>query len=115
MDEGNDVDTLDVTKFKAAVPFADVIKEGETKKKILNIITDIMLDYFSSVIKFTIVKKGLNATCLVIIILTDKTQHQELIDKVCILTKKEIPFLPQLQSSSSLRTRKISFSQHQKY
>src|SRR2546423_3518613 len=70
MDENDDADSLDVSKLKAAVPFTDVIKEHETKKQLINRITDVMLDNFTSIIKVTIIKqRGLSATRLVIIIL----------------------------------------------
>ena len=83
MEEDDDADTLDVTKLKGAVPFADVIKDKETKKQLLNRITDIMLDKYTSIIKVTIVKqRGLNATRLVVVILTDKAQHKDLIEKL---------------------------------
>ena len=57
MEEDDDVDSLDVTKFKGAVPFDDVIKEKEIKKQLFNRITDIMLDNFTSIVKVTIIKK----------------------------------------------------------
>src|SRR5438046_5488555 len=82
MDEDDDIDSLDVLKLKAAVPFDDVIKEKETKKQLLNRITDIMLDNFTSIVKVTIIKKGINTARLVVVILTDKAQHREIIEKI---------------------------------
>ena len=57
MEKDDDVDSLDVLKLKAAVPFDDVIKEKEIKKQLFNRITDIMLDNFTSIVKVTIIKK----------------------------------------------------------
>ena len=82
MDEDDDVDSLDVLKLKAAVPFDDVIKEKETKKQLINRITDVMLDNFTSIVKVTIIKKGINTARLVVVILTDKAQHKEIIEKI---------------------------------
>ena len=82
MDENDDIDSLDVLKLKAAVPFDDVIKEKETKKQLINRITDVMLDNFTSIVKVTIIKKGINTAQLVVVILTDKAQHKEIIEKI---------------------------------
>ena len=68
----DDEDTDDITKFKATVPFINLKKEGKTKKQLLNRITDVMLDQFSSFIKVTLIKKGINTTLLVVVILADK-------------------------------------------
>src|SRR5205814_1524428 len=76
------VDSLDVLKLKAAVPFDDIIKEKETKKQLINRITDVMLDNFTSIVKVTIIKKGINTARLVVVILTDKAQHKEIIEKI---------------------------------
>ena len=78
----NDKATDDVTKFKATIPFTELKKEGETKKQLLNRITDVMLDQFSSFIKVTLIKKGINTTLLVVVILADKDQHKLLVEKV---------------------------------
>ena len=93
IDGDDDVDSLDVLKLKAAVPFDDVIKEKETKKQLINRITDVMLDNFTSIVKVTIIKKGINTARLVVVILTDKAQHKEIIEKSglnCDLLKTEI-------------------------
>ena len=55
----DDEATDDVTKFKAAIPFTELKKKSETKKQLLNHITDVMLDQFSSLFKVTSLKKAL--------------------------------------------------------
>ena len=77
----DDEDTDDVTTYKAAIPFVDLKKENETKKQLLNRITDVMLDQFTSFIKISLIKKGFNATLLVVVLLADKEQHQTLLNQ----------------------------------
>src|SRR5215217_2971178 len=81
-DDMNDENTDDVTTFKAAIPFVDLKKENETKKQLLNRITDVMLDHFTSFIKLSLIKKGTNATLLIVVLLADKEQHQFLLDNI---------------------------------
>src|SRR6266480_738166 len=76
----DDADTYDITTFKAAIPFVDLKKENETKKQLLNRITDVMLDQFTSFIKISLIKKGTNATLLIVVLLADNEQHQALLN-----------------------------------
>ena len=41
-----------------------------------------MLDYFTSIVKVTIIKKGINTARLVVVIITDKAQHKDFIKKI---------------------------------
>src|SRR4051812_34022054 len=83
------------------------------KEKLKNsfCITDVMLDNFTSFIKVTIVKKGINAVRLIVIILTDKAQHQELVNKVwsALRTKEEgdTPVFHNYNSAALLKQEKL--------
>src|ERR1044072_8505401 len=78
-------DAYDVTKFRAAVPFSDVIKNGETKKQLINRLENFLLERFDSVVRVTITKSG--DPPLAVAIMTAPNQHKELVNSVFALLK----------------------------
>src|SRR4051812_13493986 len=79
-EEDDDLDTNDITKLKAAVPFADVKKTNETKKQFINRLENFLLDRYDSLTKVLVIKH--KETRLAVAVLHNPEQHKELINSV---------------------------------
>src|SRR4051812_2363404 len=76
----DDLDTNDITKLKAAVPYTDVKKTNETKRQFISRLENYLLDRFDSLAKVLVIKH--KDTRLAVAVLHNSEQHKELINSV---------------------------------